>query len=167
MFVDSSHVSWSNVSTGWAVLAEAWAFWMLLPCTAHTVLLIICCVIETLTERCCMGLQDLIYCVCEFAAGGDLYTALAADYDHTFGWYNRCHLHQHSAAGLLLHYALPSMRTGRCRCMTQLASMTAHASLQRQCFELVLLGLQGQSGGVGHRKGRTVPPRQWHNPPRP
>ena len=33
--------------------------------------------------------EDLIYSVCEFASGGDLYTALACDETGEYAWYNR------------------------------------------------------------------------------
>lgn len=36
--------------------------------------------------------DDLMYCVCEYAAGGDLQAALSDDPDRDFSWYKRCGL---------------------------------------------------------------------------
>ncbi len=37
-----------------------------------------------------LRVQDLIYCVSELAAGGDLEQALAKDADRDYSWYKRC-----------------------------------------------------------------------------
>lgn len=70
-------------------------------------------------------MQDLIYCVCEFAGGGDLHTALAQDYDEQYRWYNKCV----PALPKSLWQARIAAQSSHCRATVAHVSITAAAGL--------------------------------------